>query len=536
MKAEDYYLGKLVKDLDLDYPSTETKISTNDEKVVSSQFFKRDFFPKNMEFLSDSDPMSESKESEKLSFKETKTKKENKKKSKKEKLQFKSQQEALKNKKKNPFNFPQKDVFENNEDSKYDDLKSQDLVLSDLRRINEGYKSKSKAFFWGDNCKSLNDDVSSSEDSKLSHIDIHSGNDDLSKNDDLLSKNEDIRQRQKMKPLSSIKLEYITKDFILNSFNNQKTTILFQRVILEANEEFIDKILSELEGMFITIMQNKNGNYFSSDLFKTCNESQRMKILQEIYPHISKVCLNEYGTHPIQTLIQLSKGEGEHKLILSSFNDAQTVLRTSINSNGSYVIQKIINFIPEERRKYFNELVLQNIKELSMDMYGICVVKQFMLFTKDSAIIDEIFNSIINNFINVAQNQYGNYLIQFLLQKWWHEYQCAFIKKLIYDNFIILSCNQFSWYICDLYINLSNNDEKKFLMASFLTNYSKIKPNSNNDNKNTISDYSTQNKYCNNVVKKLRDCLDNNNKKNRKKTGNKKDEEFFENGKIRRNK
>ena len=534
MKAEDYYLGKLAQDLDLDYPSTETKISTNDEKLVSNQFFKKDFFPKNLDIYSDSDPQFEIKETEK---KETKSKKENKKKSKKEKLQLKNQQE-FKTKKRTPLKLPQNEVIEN-DDSKNDDLKSQDLVLSDLRRINEGYKSKSKAFFWGENSKSLNDDISSSEDLKLNHFDFHSGNDDFSKNDDLLSKNEEIRQKQKMKPLSSIKLEYITKDFIMNSFNNQKTTILFQRVILEASEEFIDKILSELEGMFITIMQNKNGNYFSSDLLKTCNETQRIKILKEIYPKISKICLNEYGTHPIQTLIQLSKSEEEHKLILYSFNDAETILKTSINSNGSYVIQKIINFIPEERRKYFNELVLQNIKELSLDMYGICVVKQFMLFTKDSAIIDEIFNNIINNFINVSQNQYGNYLIQFLLQKWWHEYQCAFIKKLIYDNFIILSCNQFSWYICDLYINLSNNDEKKFLMASFLSNYSKIKPNNNNDNKNTISDYSSQNKYCNNVVKKLRDCLDtnnNNNKKNRKKMGNKKEEEFYENGNNRRNK
>ena len=517
MKAEDYYLGKLVKDLDLDYPSTETNISTNDEKFSSSQFFKRDFFPKNIEFLSDSDPQSESKDVENFYIKEMK-KKENKKKNKKEKLQ--KNQHEIKYKKYTPLQIPTNDI---NDDLKNDDLKSQDLVLSDLRRINEGYKSKSKIFFWGENLKSLNDDISSSEESKLSHIDIHSINDDFSKNDDLLSKNEDIKIKQKMKPLSSIKLEYITKDFIINSFNNQKTTILFQRVILEANEEFIDKILKELEGMFISIIQNKNGNYFSSDLFKTCNETQRIKILKEIYPHISKICLNEYGTHPIQTLIQLSKSEEEHKLILSSFNDVQTILRTSINSNGSYVIQKIINFIPEERRKYFNELILKNINKLSMDMYGICVVKQFMLFTKNNAIIDEIFNNIINNFINVAQNQYGNYLIQFLLQKWWHEYQCAFIKKLIYDNFIILSCNQFSWYICDLYINLSNNDEKKFLMASFLSNYSKIKTN-NSDNKNTICDYSTQNKYCNNVVKKLRDCLDNNNKKNRRKMGNKKED------------
>ena len=181
MKAEDYYLGKLVKDLDLDYPSTETNISTNDEKFSSSQFFKRDFFPKNIEFLSDSDPQSESKDVENFYIKEMK-KKENKKKNKKEKLQ--KNQHEIKYKKYTPLQIPINDI---NDDLKNDDLKSQDLVLSDLRRINEGYKSKSKILFWGENLKSLNDDISSSEESKLSHIDIHSINDDFSKNDDLLS-------------------------------------------------------------------------------------------------------------------------------------------------------------------------------------------------------------------------------------------------------------------------------------------------------------------------------------------------------------
>ena len=74
MKAEDYYLGKLAQDLDLDYPSTETKISTNDEKLISSQFFKKDFFPKNIDIYSETEPQFEIKETEK---KESKSKKVN---------------------------------------------------------------------------------------------------------------------------------------------------------------------------------------------------------------------------------------------------------------------------------------------------------------------------------------------------------------------------------------------------------------------------------------------------------------------------
>ena len=248
-------------------------------------------------------------------------------------------------------------------------------------------------------------------------------------------------------------------------------------------------------------MQDKNGNYFCSDLLKKCNQQQRLKILMEIYRNIRYLCLNEFGTHPIQKLIELSKGFEEHKLILASFNEPKYIFNAAINSNGAFVIQKIIIYIPEEHRKKFNLYVLGKIKELSFHMYGIGIVKQFMLHTKDSKILKDIFNCIITNFMNISQNQYGNYLIQEILRKWWHETYCEFIKNLIIENAILLACNEFSSHICELYIFLSNNEQKKTLLASLLKNLP------NQDNNIGGINFSNQNKYYNKVVKKLRNCL-----------------------------
>ena len=150
--------------------------------------------------------------------------------------------------------------------------------------------------------------------------------------------------------------KYLTsfnKSTILSAFHSQRNTIILQKSLSEINKDTINFIVQELSGTFSKIIKNKNGNYFCTDLFKLCDKEQRILILKEISNTISKDCIDEYGTHPIQTLIELSKCEEEYKLILSSFNDYKAILNAA-NQNGSYVIQKIIVFIPERYRMEFN--------------------------------------------------------------------------------------------------------------------------------------------------------------------------------------
>ena len=108
---------------------------------------------------------------------------------------------------------------------------------------------------------------------------------------------------------------------ILSAFSNQRNTKLLQKYLLEINKDLLHNIINEMSGTYSEIIKNKNGNYFCSDLFKVCDKNQRIIILKEIYNTLSEDCVDEYGTHPIQTLIELSESEEEYKLILSSFND-----------------------------------------------------------------------------------------------------------------------------------------------------------------------------------------------------------------------
>jgi len=266
---------------------------------------------------------------------------------------------------------------------------------------------------------------------------------------------------------------FFTKNNILAAFNSQRSTKILQKSLEDAPKEKIDNILEELSGTFRSIIKNKNGNYFFSDLIKVCNKEQKIKILKEIIESISQDCTDEFGTHPIQNLIELASDEEEYKLLLSSFSNLDNLLMASLNQNGSYVIQKLIVHIPERFRMDFNLMFVKFVCILSRDMYGVCTVKKFIGYTRNELIVKQILNSILTNFVNISGNKYGNYLIQYLLEKWWKTPEGVYLKKIITSKFQVLASNHYSSYICDLFLKLCNTEEKRNLVAS-LNNYKTI--------------------------------------------------------------
>lgn len=276
---------------------------------------------------------------------------------------------------------------------------------------------------------------------------------------------------------------------ILEVFNDKILTKELQRNLVTAQTDVIDNYVKELQGSFRIAIKNKNGNYFCSDLIKRCNKEQRVKILKELSNTLNQDCIDEFGTHTIQNLIEYASGEEEYILLLSSFDNANSILVAAMNKNGTYVIQKLIVHIPERFRMDFNLKFVNYIYILSRDMYGICTVKKFIGYTQNELIRKQFLNSVYNNFYNISSNQYGNYLIQYLLEKWWKTTEGVYLKKLIFSKFLELAANNYSSFICDLFYKLCNDEEKK-LLVSFI--------NDNNNNK-TIDFLYQKNIYQNRI-------------------------------------
>lgn len=268
-------------------------------------------------------------------------------------------------------------------------------------------------------------------------------------------------------------------------FKNQKLTKEFQKKLETASMDTIENIVNELSGKYRLAIKNKNGNYFCSDLIKKCNKEQRLKILKELSNTISQDSIDEFGSHVIQKLIEFASGEEEYNLLLFSFNDSNSILKTSMNPNGTYIIQKLIVHIPEKFRMKFNLIFVNFVLTLSKDAYGVFTVKKFIGYTQNELIRKQLLSSIYNNILYISTNEYGNYLVQYLLEKWWKSQEGVYLKKIIFSKFLILASNYYSSFICDLFYKLCNDDEKKTLTTFIKTNNKMLNDiYKNNDIKN----------------------------------------------------
>ena len=78
-----------------------------------------------------------------------------------------------------------------------------------------------------------------------------------------------------------------------------------------------------------------------NDLIKMATKKQKIVLLREIYSQISKLAINEYGTHPIQTFVERASSKEEITMIINSIAKKNSFVNICTNVNGTFVIQKI---------------------------------------------------------------------------------------------------------------------------------------------------------------------------------------------------
>ena len=274
-------------------------------------------------------------------------------------------------------------------------------------------------------------------------------------------------------------IQIFSRENLLNAMLGTNQTIYLQKQLKGIGKNNIDYIIVQLHGIFREIMKDKNGNYFCSDLFKECDQEQRIKILNELSLTLADDCLNNYASHAIQTLIDRASSEYEYRIILSSFNDYNKLFNVSLDPCGAYTVQKIIERIPDRYREEFNFIFSSFIGFISRKKYGIVAVKKFISGTKSEAITNQIMKLIYENFMDLAVDQYANYLIQFLLEKWNNTPEGNTIKRLVFDNFVKMSQKYYSSFICELCIKIISPEEENEIINSMIKNIQTIKDNDN---------------------------------------------------------
>ena len=236
-------------------------------------------------------------------------------------------------------------------------------------------------------------------------------------------------------------------------------------------------LIFKIKNSFKTIMVDVYGNYFCQKLFQICTTEQRILILENITSDFVDIAKDDSGTYVIQTVLDKLDSETEKSIVLSCIKGHEMEL--AFSPNGTHVFQKILTVFPEDQREEVNKVIFteENIKKLCLDSKGICVLKKLIPTTKNEANRDILINVIYKNCIQISENPYGNYVIQFLFDEWGLE-QCSTLTKFCIEKSFILSVQRFSSNIVDKLITMlqkEENDERLQRMKEVLFDIRHVK-------------------------------------------------------------
>ncbi|XP_047088836.1 pumilio homolog 5 [Lolium rigidum] len=189
-----------------------------------------------------------------------------------------------------------------------------------------------------------------------------------------------------------------------------------------------------------SLMTDVFGNYVIQKFFEHGTPGQRRDLATKLASHVLPLSLQMYGCRVIQKALEVM--ELDQKIDLVRELDGN-IIRCVRDQNGNHVIQKCIECVPTEHIGFVVSAFRGQVASLSMHPYGCRVIQRVLEHcggdSQGQCIIDEILQSACI----LAQDQYGNYVTQHVLEKGKSSERAQIISKLA-GQVVTMSQNKFA--------------------------------------------------------------------------------------------
>ncbi|KAH8106974.1 armadillo-type protein [Cristinia sonorae] len=193
----------------------------------------------------------------------------------------------------------------------------------------------------------------------------------------------------------------------------------------------------------LALVQDVFGNYVIQKLFEHGTATQRGQIAATMEGHILQLAQHMYGCRVVQKAVEFISPEHQSRFVKEL--DAN-VLQCVRDANGNHVIQRLIELVPPERLGFITAF-RGSVFDLASHAYGCRVLQRCLEHLPDEQarpLLDELHH----HSPRLMVDQFGNYVIQFILEKGQSQDKAAITNKLRADM-LKLSCHKFASNVCE---------------------------------------------------------------------------------------
>ncbi|KAG9090435.1 mRNA binding protein puf3 [Ceratobasidium sp. 370] len=245
---------------------------------------------------------------------------------------------------------------------------------------------------------------------------------------------------------------------------DQHGSRFIQHKIETANTEEKDAIFLELDpGSLLYLMTDAFGNHVVQKLFEFGSPEQRNRLAGVMEGHILSLSLQMYGRHVVEKAIEYITVERQVTFIKELYPG---VVRCVKDTNGNHVIQKLIERLSPNLLGFVSAFQ-GSVYNLATHPFGCHVLQRCFEYLHESQtrpLIDELHAYTTQ----LMQDQFGNYVIQFVLEHGAPVDRNRILHKLR-SQMADMARHKFASNVCEKALAMADSESCRLLIEEIMT-------------------------------------------------------------------
>ncbi|KAF7831057.1 pumilio-like protein 1-like isoform X1 [Senna tora] len=186
-----------------------------------------------------------------------------------------------------------------------------------------------------------------------------------------------------------------------------------QQKLETASMEEKNMVFNEIMPQALSLMTDVFGNYVIQKFFEHGTSTQIRELADQLTGHVLTLSLQMYGCRVIQKAIEVVNLDQQTKMVAELDGH---IMRCVRDQNGNHVIQKCIECVPEDAIHFIVSTFYDQVVTLSTHPYGCRVIQRVLEHCHDPKTQQIMMDEILQSVCMLAQDQYGNYVVQMFFQ------------------------------------------------------------------------------------------------------------------------
>ena len=246
---------------------------------------------------------------------------------------------------------------------------------------------------------------------------------------------------------------------VAGKFSTFALTAVGSRALVDAlrtsqnSTETIEKIVNGMQE-FVGLVTHKHGVDVMKELVDVCTPEQKAQLLDMACSDLVEICDSPCAS---EVLFQLIDG-AEDTEVLNNFMKivVSKIYPVMVSHAARKLVVKILgkSQIASEILSSFFTAIEENLLSVATESKG-CVVLKRCLDLAPAAVRDSLQNKILNNCMTLISDQYGNYLVQHIIDS---SSNAKRIAEMVSKDLITHATNKMASHVIEKCLSMGNDD------------------------------------------------------------------------------